>query len=275
MPIDENTALDERQLRERAYHEDFAARHKDKAEQPVLLGVISPGPRRPWNAFWSAYDLLMAEQPAGKRALIPGCGFGEDAIRLAKLGADVYASDLSPDLLDIARRRAERMDVRDIHFDVMPAEALTYPDDFFDLVFFNDILHHVDIPAAVAETRRVLKPGGRIVANELYTHSALQRVRESRFVSGVVYRRMVRVIYGSDKPYITEDEHKINEAELEVLERALGADTRTMFFLFTGGRLLPADWLAVQKLDRMLLNTSEAVGRRLAGRVVLVGTIRK
>ncbi len=275
MPDNRNGTLDDRQRRERAYHEDFAARHKDKAEQPVGLDVISPGPRRPWNAFWTAYDLLMTERPAGKRVLIPGCGFGEDAIRLAKLGADVHASDLSPDLLDIAQRRAERMDAGGIHFDVMPAEALTYPDDFFDLVFFNDILHHVDIPGAVAETRRVLKPGGRVVANELYTHSSLQKVRESRFVSGFMYRLMVRFIYRGDTPYITEDEHKINERELAVLERELAPDARYMFFLFTGGRLLPADWLAVQKMDRALLSTSDAVGRRLAGRVVLAGTIRK
>jgi ubiquinone/menaquinone biosynthesis C-methylase UbiE len=275
MPIDENTALDDRQRRERAYHEDFAARHRDKAEQPVNLDVISPGPRRPWNAFWTAYDLLMAEKPEGKRVLIPGCGFGEDAIRLASLGADVHASDLSPDLLDIARRRAERMGVANIHFDVMPAESLSYSDGFFDLVFFNDILHHVDIPAAIAETCRVLKPGARVVANELYTHSALQRVRESRLVSGFVYARMVRFIYGSDRPYITEDEHKINERELAVLETALAPGARYMFFLFAGGRLLPADWRSVQRFDRALLNTSETIGRHLAGRVVLAGTIRK
>src|SRR5207245_524146 len=98
------------------------------------------------------YDLLIAEMSsAGKRVLVPGCGFGDDAIRLAKLGADVYAFDLSPDMLEIARQRAAKMSVPSIHLDEMPAEALTYSDNFFDLVYFNDILHHVDIPKSVAE----------------------------------------------------------------------------------------------------------------------------
>ena len=39
------------------------------------------------------------------------------------------------------RSTAERMGVTGIYFDVMPAEALTYGDDFFDLVYFSDILH--------------------------------------------------------------------------------------------------------------------------------------
>ena len=203
----QDAMLDERQRRERDYHEEFAKRYRDKITQPVLLDVIEPGPRRPWNGYWTAYDLLMAEDLAGKRVMVPGCGFGEDAIRLAKLGAEIHAFDLSPDLLEIARQRAARMGVTGIHFDVMPAEALVYPDDFFDLIFFNDILHHVNIPKAVAEGRRVLKSGGKLIANELYTHSLMQRARESRLVSGFLYRRMVRFINGTDKPYITEDEH--------------------------------------------------------------------
>lgn len=274
MDDDRQPVLGERQQRERAYHEEHAALHADLAERPVGLDVVSPGPRRPWNAYWSVYDLLIAENLRGKRVLVPGCGFGEDAIRIAHLGAEVHASDLSPDLLEIARRRAERMG-KSIQFEVMPAERLAYPDDFFDAVFFNDILHHVDIPPAVAETRRVLKPGGRVIANELYTHSSLQRIRESRFVTDVLYKRMVRFIYGSDRPYITEDEHKIDEDELAVLERALAPDARYRFFLLAGGRLLPADWTAVQRFDRALLNVAEPVGRRLAGRVVLAGTIAK
>src|SRR5689334_18421950 len=92
--------LDERQYRERDYHEEFAKRNPDKINQPVSLSVIEPGPRRPWNGYWTAYDLLMAQSLAGKRVMIPGCGFGDDAIRLAKLGAEVHAFDLSQDLVE-------------------------------------------------------------------------------------------------------------------------------------------------------------------------------
>jgi len=274
---EQDPLLDDRQLRERDYHEEFAHRHRDKASEGVQLDVIEPGPRRPWNGHWTAYDFLTAETDlASKRVMVPGCGLGDDAIRLAKLGAEVNAFDLSPDLLDIARRRAASMGIVGIHFDVMPAEGLGYPDNFFDLVYFNDILHHIDIPRAIAETLRVLKPNGRVIANELYTHSLLQRIRESRFVSRFLYHRMVRFIYGPERPYITEDEHKIDEHELAVLTATLQPGSlRLRYFLFLGGRLLPTDWLGVAKFDRAFLAMIGPLGRIFAGRVVLVGTVAK
>ncbi len=268
-------ALDERQRRERDYHEAFAARQNDRIDEPVLLDVIEPGPRRPWNGYWSTYDLLLAEGLAGKRILIPGCGFGEDSIRLATLKAEVHAFDLSPALVDVARARAAKLGLSNVTFDIMPAEALTYEDNFFDLVFFNDILHHVDIPKAVAEASRVLKPGGRIIANELYTHSLAQRIRESRFVAGFLYGRMVRFVYGTNDPYITEDEHKINEAELAILTAILRPPVEAHYFMFLGGRLLPGGWPNVARFDRAFLRMSDALGALLAGRVVIAGTVAK
>src|ERR1035437_3871311 len=98
---DNALAMDERQKREQLYHVEFARQNKDKIETPVLLDVVEPGSRRPWNAYWSTYDLLLTENLRGKRVMIPGCGFGDDSIRLATLGADVYGSDLSPDLVEI------------------------------------------------------------------------------------------------------------------------------------------------------------------------------
>jgi len=268
-------SLDGRQLREREFHIAFAQRHSGKISQPVALDVIAPGRRRPWNGCWTAYDFLMAERVAGKRVLVPGCGFGEDAIRLAALGADVYAFDLSPELLQIARQRAALMGVPDIKLACMPAETLDYPDSFFDIIFFNDILHHVDIAKAVAEARRVLKPEGRIVANELYTHSLMQLVRESRFVTGFLYRRMVRYIYGTDAPYITDDEHKIDESELAILQAVLRPGPKYRYFLFLGGRLLAASGLGVAKFDQAVFAACPGLGRFLAGRIVASGTIVK
>ncbi len=273
MQPDSDSQLDARQQREQAFHEEYAARNQAKAEQPVALDVIQPAPRRPWNAYWSAYDHLMAAGLAGKRVMIPGCGFGEDAIRLAHLGAEVFASDLSPDLLRIAAERATRMGAPPIRFDVAPIEATGYPDNSFDLVFFNDILHHVDIPRTLAEARRVMKPGGVVVVNELYTHSAAQRLRNARLVRDVLYPRMVRFIYGTDRPYITEDERKIDERELDLLLATLQPGVAISYFQLLTGRVLPGGWRQAARLDHAVLNLG--TGRLLAGRFVLRGTIRK
>src|SRR3546814_16824046 len=45
----------------------------------------------------------------------------------------------------------------------MNAEAMTFPDDSFDLVFGSGIIHHLDIDRAFGEIARVLRPGGRAV----------------------------------------------------------------------------------------------------------------
>lgn len=269
----EHSDLTDRQQRERDYHAAYAREHADRVEVPVPRDIISPGPRRPWNGHWAAYDELMALGLPGKRVLVPGCGFGDDAIRLALLGAEVHASDLSPELVAIARARAERAGATGVTFDVAPAETTGYPDGFFDAMYFNDILHHVDIPAAVAETRRVVRPGGAVVANELYTHSSLQRVRDSRFVTEVLYPRLTRRIYGTDRPYITEDEHKIDEHELAVLEAILAPGMRHRYFMMLCGRVMSHNSVPAVKFDQALLRVLGGLGRWLAGRVLVVGRV--
>ncbi|MGE3784853.1 MAG: class I SAM-dependent methyltransferase, partial [Alphaproteobacteria bacterium] len=221
--MDRVATLTDRQAREIEYHRHHAAAQRTAVvERRLSLAIIRDAARRPWNAYWSLYDRLRAWGVEGRRVLVAGCGFGDDAILLSLMGAEVSANDISPESVDIALRRAARhgaaFDAR-----VMPIEQLDYPDDHFDAVVFIDILHHVDIPAAMAEVRRVLRPGAMIFGDELYTHSWLQAVRESRPVVRVLYPAMQRFIYGTDKPYITPDEHKIDEAELRVVLDHLAA----------------------------------------------------
>jgi len=267
--------LTPRQQREIDYHRGYAAAKATEKLTPVNFDVIEDVKRRRHNAFWSAYDRLLAHDLKGKRALAPGCGFGEDAIRLARLGAEVDAFDISTDIIEIARRRCAAFGYAGVNFQAMPSEALTYPDNSFDLVLFIDILHHVDIPRTMAEMRRVLKPGGIIVGNELYTHSFVQkRIRESWIVDKALYGAMKTFIYGDDQPYITEDEHKIDEAEFAVVEAAC-ASFETQWFNAFVGRLVPDRLPLVAELDRALLSLLGNAGRFTAGRVVFEGVVRK
>ena len=266
--------LTDRQRREREYHRDFAARHAGIIDMPVSDDVVSSPERRPWNAYWSLYDRLLAAGLAGRRVLVPGCGFGADLIRLRRLGAEVSGFDISTEVIDIAARRAERLGVRGIDFRVMTAERLDYPDDSFDAVVFVDVCHHVDIPAAMREVRRVLRPGGQVFGNELYTHSSLQRVRESGLVARSIYPRMKRWIYGTDTPYITEDEHKINEHEFRIVRDSLLHCEADYFGIFVG-RLFPDRFFRAARMDRALIRAMGSLGPLLGGRVVFQGEIRK
>ncbi|MFN2323187.1 MAG: class I SAM-dependent methyltransferase [Trueperaceae bacterium] len=83
---------------------------------------------------------------------------------LVPAGWRLTLTDRSPGMVDEARavlaavRRAADMGVAD-------ATALPYPDGDFDLAFANHMLYHVPEPGrAAAELRRVLRPGGRLVA---------------------------------------------------------------------------------------------------------------
>ena len=150
------------------------------------------------------YKYLVSCDLKDKRVLVVGCGFGYDALRLAKLGAKVSAFDLSPDSLQIAKALALREGL-DIIFEEMPAEKMLYEDNSFDYIISRDILHHVDIPTTMSEIVRVAKPSAMFVVNEIYSHSVTDKIRHSALVEKVLYPKMRRLIYGSGKPYITED----------------------------------------------------------------------
>jgi len=99
----------------------------------------------------------LAAQP-GERILDLGCGDGRLTQRIAVSGALVTGVDASPQMVASARSR-------EVEAEQARAEALPYPDASFDAVFSNAALHWVrDQDAMLAEVHRVLKPGGRFVA---------------------------------------------------------------------------------------------------------------
>jgi len=85
------------------------------------------------------FTYLIDKDLTNKKVLVVGCGFGEDALNLAKAGAEVHAFDLSPESISVAKQLAEREQL-EISFREMTAENLDYEDGFFDIVIARDIL---------------------------------------------------------------------------------------------------------------------------------------
>jgi trans-aconitate methyltransferase len=107
---------------------------------------------------------------AGEYILDLGCGDGQLTQRIARTGASVVGVDASPEMAGAARDRG-------IVVDVANAEALPYMRKEFDAVFSNAVLHWVrGQDAMMAEVRRVLKPGGRFVA-EMGGHGNVAAIR--------------------------------------------------------------------------------------------------
>lgn len=98
----------------------------------------------------------------GKRVLEFGCGTGTMSVLMAKSGADVTAFDLSPNSVEIARKRAEINDLSDrVHLHVCAGEDLPFPDEDFDIIFGKAVLHHLNVSLSQRHLYRVLKPGGK------------------------------------------------------------------------------------------------------------------
>lgn len=111
------------------------------------------------------YAFSLLGNPRGVQVLDYGCGSGENSVLLAALGAKVWGIDLSPDLIEIAKRRLER-NALESSFKVASAYETGFADDSFDVVFGIAILHHLNIEMASREVYRVLKPGGRAIFAE-------------------------------------------------------------------------------------------------------------
>ena len=133
-----------------------------------------------WLTRW--YDPIMRRlfpEAALKTALIAqariqpsqevldvGCGTGTLTLMIKQIQPDaaVYGFDMDPQILDIARRKAEQAG-EIIILQQGTATSLPYPDESFDHVFASLMLHHLtrqDKQQALREAFRVLKPGGEL-----------------------------------------------------------------------------------------------------------------
>jgi SAM-dependent methyltransferase len=116
------------------------------------------------NAYYNRPAILvLAGDVAGRRILDAGCGSGPLMAALRDQGAIVTGFDKSAGMLELARRRLgddADLQVADL------SSPLPFPDGTFDDVIASLVLHYLeDWGPALAELRRVLKPGGRLIVS--------------------------------------------------------------------------------------------------------------
>jgi SAM-dependent methyltransferase len=164
----------ERLRREQSFHDHQAqARAVTYAADPGRLRFTDADylDHEPWVR--PAIDRL--GDVRGRRLLDYGCGHGMAAVVLARRGAAVTACDLSAGYVAEAqaRARANGAAVTCVQAD---GHRLPFADGSFDAVWGHAILHHLDVPAAAGELRRVLRPGGVLVLCEPWGGNPLVRL---------------------------------------------------------------------------------------------------
>lgn len=147
-------------------YDAFAQDYRDENESSLL---------NTWYALPAMLDL--AGDVAGLDVLDAGCGAGPLAAQLHARGARVSGFDLSARMVDLARERLpEDVDLRVADL----GEPLPYADERFDLVCASLVLHYLrDWEEPLAEIRRVLRPGGRLIAS--VNHPLAFAMTENRY----------------------------------------------------------------------------------------------
>lgn len=171
-------------------------------QQVSAMPLLREGGRR-------SLDLLALS--SGEHVLEVGCGSGVFLPMLAEAVGDsgrVVGLDRAPAFVEQARHRTRGSTC--IQVDEADAYALPYVDSSFDAAHCDRVLMHLDDPsAALAEMRRVVRPGGRVVVAEpdwasividSVDHSAMEALirqantlRRQPFVGRELNRRMAAV----------------------------------------------------------------------------------
>lgn len=116
-----------------------------------------------WHEFTDAL-LAVSQLAPGQRILDLASGTGDPALMVAaRVGptGHVVATDLAPQMLDIARANADRAGLRNLSYEPVDAHRLPYAEASFDRVTCRlGVMFFWDCPRALGEIRRVLKPGG-------------------------------------------------------------------------------------------------------------------
>ena len=123
-------------------------------------------------------DRWISEHILNRVFLDYACGSGSYAINAAKAGAILSIGlDLSPVSIENAKREALHQGVADnTVFIVADAEKTLLPDNSIDFMICSGMLHHLDLSYAFPEMRRILKPGGKILAVEALNYNPVIRL---------------------------------------------------------------------------------------------------
>ncbi len=139
------------------------ARFDPRAQAYLSSTVHAAGPD-----LQCARELLAGLDPRPTRALDLGTGAGHLAYALAEVADEVIAFDASESMLEVVRRTAAERGLGGLRVQAGDVHDLPFADSSFELVATRYSAHHwTKLEKAMAELRRVLRPGGHLLVIDL------------------------------------------------------------------------------------------------------------
>jgi ubiquinone/menaquinone biosynthesis C-methylase UbiE len=198
---------------------------------------------RYWLNGWAKE--LLAERP-GAAVLDIGTGSGVVACTLASFGCQVRGIDHSIDMLARAKARAHRMNLDSkVVLEVGDAEHLRFPDQSFDAVAIQGVLHHLsDVMPALRQAIRVLKPGGRIFISEPCLETTwIGRAAHKLLHPFAIIRDRIRG--AAELPSVSAHEKPLLGEELIRAVQSLGITTDHEYMIRLGAVRFIPEWMKI------------------------------
>jgi len=247
--------------------------HEDALREELTHQATSFG-RSPAMTSAETLGTLVELAPEDARAgwIDVACGPGVVSRAIARKVGSVSGVDLTPAMVEEAKKRADEEGIRNVDFALGDATALDFPDATFDGAITRLSLHHVPAPArVVAEMARVVRPGGSVVLSDLAAdddHEAaawreeIERLRDPSHWACLTPERLRKA--GADAGLVVEDEKTVavdidfdewlargsnGPAAASLIERLLddqpaGAESFNVVRHESGRRLRQRYWLA-------------------------------
>ena len=107
-------------------------------------------------------------------ALDVATGAGHVAIKIAPFAKKIHAIDITPKMI-ILQENLKSKNIHNVNVSVMHVDSLKFADDSFDVVTCRFAAHHfTDVKNFLSETKRVLKPKGKLILADIIAPSSKQ-----------------------------------------------------------------------------------------------------
>jgi len=259
--------LTERQQRER---DEYNERVQESHLTEVNFEHFEHPRFGPWNPYWYIYDYVRTHYPPPDHTLLSyGCGQGAHALRYAKLGYHVSGFDISDGNIGVARQLAEKYGLSErTAFSAQPAEKLDYPDESFDVLVGENILHHIELEKSVPEMRRILKPGGCAIFKDSLETPFRDRIRRNPPVTWILPIGVKNRVRGTQY-HDTDDERPLNESDFALFRKTFPKTESVKFRILSMFSSVISNRPALERCDYVMFKLLPFI-RRFGDNVVVI-----